>query len=204
MNVDLLLPIFPLKGVIFFPGTELPLNIFEKRYLEMIDFALTKDKKIGIIQNIDDEKIYKIGCVGKIISFNETEDNRYIISLRGENIFSVISELPLEKKFRFVKANVHKQFIGDFKSFEDSYHDKKIIIEKYTKLIKQKQPDIDFSLINNIDSPLLIKFIAMSAPFRPAEKQMLLEVKDLNELSNNIISLLDFYNNQEEGNETIN
>ena len=81
------IPVFPLNGAIFFPQSSLPLNIFEQRYLDMIDFALSKDRLIGMIQKDDNNKFYKIGCLGKIISFQETSDGRYLVDIIGKNYY---------------------------------------------------------------------------------------------------------------------
>ena len=89
----IVLPIFPLNGVIFFPNSNLPLNIFEERYLEMIDFSLSSNRLIGMIQTDINNKLYKIGCIGKINSFYETKDGRYIINLIGKNYFSITKQM---------------------------------------------------------------------------------------------------------------
>ena len=201
MNNDLILPIFPLNGVIFFPGTELPLNIFESRYIEMIDYSLAQNKKIGMIQTQGNGKLFTIGCVGKIISYNETNDGRYVISLKGESIFNVIEEKKIQKKFRIVSAKTSKAFIDEK---ENISFDKDILVNKYLKLIKKSQPDISLDMINNIETSLLIKFIAMSSPFQAAEKQMLLEVKNLKNLLDLTSSLLDFYNNKNDESKSVN
>ena len=191
MNKEFCIPIFPLNGVIFFPGTELPLNIFEKRYIDMIDYSLTRNKKIGMIQTQKNGKLFNKGCVGKIVSYNETSDGRYLISLKGENIFTVLQEKNLNKKFRIVSAKTSEVFV---KKENDNFFQKKIFINKYLNLIKESQPDISLDIINNIETPLLIKFVAMSSPFQIAEKQMLLEAKSLKGLFETTNSLLDFYN----------
>ena len=89
-------PIFPLNGVILFPKTNLPLNIFEKRYLKMVDYSLRNNKLIGMIQTRVGDELYSIGCIGKINSFNETEDGRYLISLVGQSFFKVIKEYKIK------------------------------------------------------------------------------------------------------------
>jgi Lon protease-like protein len=94
------IPIFPLNGAVLFPGTSLPLNIFEKRYIEMVDYALSKERYIGMIQSDEKNKLYNIGCIGKIHSFSETTDGRYLISLQGTNCFKV-------KKDIFFQHNIH-------------------------------------------------------------------------------------------------
>ena len=99
------IPIFPLNGAVLFPGTSLPLNIFEKRYLEMVDYALSKKRCIGMIQSDKKNKLYNIGCIGKIHSFSETTDGRYLISLQGTNCFKVKKEL--EKKIsNFISTGI--------------------------------------------------------------------------------------------------
>ena len=100
------LPIFPLNGVVLFPDTNLPLNIFEKRYLEMVDYALARDRCIGMIQTTSNNQLYNVGCVGKINSFNETNDGRYLISLQGTNCFKVDKELEKTFNFRIVEAKL--------------------------------------------------------------------------------------------------
>ena len=82
--MTIIIPLFPLNGVIFFPNSQLPLNIFEEKYLEMIDYSLSTNRLIGMIQS-NDNKFYKVGCLGKITSFFETENNRYVINLSGKN-----------------------------------------------------------------------------------------------------------------------
>ena len=100
------IPIFPLNGAVLFPGTSLPLNIFEKRYIEMVDYALSNDRFIGMIQSDEKNKLYNIGCIGKIHSFSETTDGRYLISLQGTNCFKVKKELEKKYKFRLVEAEM--------------------------------------------------------------------------------------------------
>ena len=95
------IPIFPLNGAVLFPGTSLPLNIFEKRYIEMVDYALSKERCIGMIQFDGKNNLYNIGCIGKIHSFSETTDGRYLISLQGTNCFKIKKELEKRYKFRF-------------------------------------------------------------------------------------------------------
>ena len=98
------IPIFPLSNVIFFPETDLPLNIFEKRYIQMVDMSLKNEKLIGIVQPKTEADLYSIGCLGKITSFTETEDKRYIINLRGISKFKIIEEIENEYLFREFKV----------------------------------------------------------------------------------------------------
>ena len=96
------LPIFPLNGAVLFPGTTLPLNIFENRYIEMVNYSLANNRLIGMIQSNENGELYKIGCIGKISSFNETGDGRYLISLNGTNCFRVLNEVSPSFNFRTV------------------------------------------------------------------------------------------------------
>ena len=100
------LPIFPLNGAVLFPGTSLPLNIFENRYLEMVNYSLARDRFIGMIQTNENDDLFDIGCIGKIHSFNETADGRYLISLQGTNCFKVKKELEKKYKFRLIEAEI--------------------------------------------------------------------------------------------------
>ncbi len=191
---DLKIPLFPLNGVIFFPNTNLPLNIFEERYLDMINHSLKSNRLIGMIQVNKKGDFYSIGCVGKINSFSETDDGRYIINLIGQNYFKINKRLP--DTFKFVMAKVDIVIKNDetakknLKSFN-----KKLLLEKYKEFVYGQGIEIDLSAIHQIDDEDLIKFVAMSCPFSTEDKQMLLETFDLTDLNNKLINLFDFYQN---------
>ena len=195
------LPIFPLNGVVLFPGTNLPLNIFEKRYIEMVDYALSKERCIGMIQSDEKNNLYNIGCIGKIHSFSETTDGRYLISLQGTNCFKIKKELQKSYNFRLIKAE-----ILDFKE-DKIYIDengKDILLQKYSKYIKVKNIDLNIGEIQNIDINQIIKFIAMISPFSDIEKQVLLETKNLNEFYNKLRSILELEIVEDNNNKTLN
>ncbi len=196
MSSKLNIPIFPLNGAIFFPDTNLPLNIFEERYLKMVDFALANQKKIGMIQIKNDKSFYSIGCVGKISSYDETEDGRYLINLVGLNYFVLGKEILPRKKFKIHEINISNKKGGYLNEVENLNYD--LLIESYTKFIKKKNLLIDCDMLKKIEKSLLIKFIAMSSPFSVEEKQMLLETFNLNELAKKIIGLLDYHLSEEE------
>ena len=99
------IPIFPLNGAVLYPETNLPLNIFEDRYIEMVDFALSNKRLIGMIQADEKENLFSVGCLGKITSFNETKDGRYLINLEGMNLFLLKKEISSDFKFRMVEAS---------------------------------------------------------------------------------------------------
>ena len=194
-------PIFPLNGAVLFPGTSLPLNIFEKRYIEMVDYALSKQKCIGMIQSDEKNNLYNIGCIGKIHSFSETTDGRYLISLQGTNCFKVKRELEKKHKFRLIEAeilafNEDKDFVNE--------KQKNNLLEKYRQYIKVKKINLNLKEIQNIDFNQIIKFIAMISPFSDIEKQALLETNNLNDFYKKLQSILELEIVENNNNKTIN
>ena len=196
------LPIFPLNGAVLFPETSLPLNIFEKRYIDMVDYSLAREREIGMIQTMNNGDLCKIGCVGKIHSFNETNDGRYLISLQGLNCFEVVKEIDVDYSFRIVRANVIK---GINREDDKLDNDKKSnILKKYKKYISFKKINIDLSEIDGIEIYQLMKFIAMISPFKDIEKQALLETDSVEDFYNKLLSIIDFDIASELGNKTLN
>ena len=196
------LPIFPLNGAVLFPETSLPLNIFEKRYIDMVDYSLAREREIGMIQTMNNGDLCKIGCVGKIHSFNETNDGRYLISLQGLNCFEVVKEIDVDYSFRIVRANVIK---GINREDDKLDNDKKSnILKKYKKYISFKKINIDLTEIDGIEIYQLMKFIAMISPFKDIEKQALLETDSVEDFYNKLLSIIDFDIASELGNKTLN
>ena len=196
------LPIFPLNGAVLFPETSLPLNIFEKRYIDMVNYSLAREREIGMIQTMSNGDLYKIGCIGKIHSFNETNDGRYLISLQGLNCFEVVKEIHVDYSFRIVRANVIKSVNKDNNKLDN---DKKLnILEKYKKYISLKKINIDLSEIDGIEIYQLMKFIAMISPFKDIEKQALLETDNVEDFYYKLLSIIDFDIASELGNKTLN
>ncbi len=195
------LPIFPLNGAVLFPGTSLPLNIFEKRYIEMIDYSLTRNRLIGMIQTDENKNLHKVGCVGKIHSFNETVDGRYLISLQGINCFTVNRELNENYTFRIVNAhNIKNDEINDY--FNEN--EKNNLINKYKDYIILKNINLDLGEIEKIELTQLMKFIAMVSPFNDIDKQVLLETKNLREFYIKLLSIIDLELVGDFSNDTIN
>ena len=191
MNSKLIIPIFPLNGEIFFPNTNLPLNIFETRYIEMIDYALSNQKKIGIIQIKDNNNFYSVGCVGKINFYNETKNGKYIINLTGLNYFTLGKEIISKNKFKIHETTIISSKKNNSVILNETKYKK--LVELYLKYIEINKIKIDISFINQVEKSLSIKFIAISSTFTIPEKQMLLETFDINKLMENIIILLEFY-----------
>ena len=186
--------VFPLSNFIIFPNTTVPLNIFEPRYIDMINDSMKSDKMIGLIQpknSINNPKVpelYEVGCIGKIHSFNETSDGRYLISLSGENCFKVLEEVETKNSFRMVKFNQLENF-KEKNSFTKS--EKISLLEYYEKYIKIKNLNLDLKEIKEIDCDQLIKFIAMISPFKNIEKQALLESESLKKFYLKLISIIE-------------
>ena len=194
------LAIFPLNGAVLFPGTNLPLNIFENRYIEMINFALSKDRCIGMIQTTEKSKLYNVGCIGKINSFNETSDGRYLISLQGLSCFKVIKEIKKKYKFRMIKAEILDNHKEEVFTKDEKFN----ILKKYKRYIKSKEINIDLTEIEKIDLEQLIKFIAMVSPFKNIEKQMLLESLNQRDFYLKLESIIDLEIFDELDNKSIN
>ena len=186
INLPLKVPIFPLKGVILFPNTVLPLNIFEPRYVAMIQKTLmSKHRMIGMVQPYvtNDKKnklkVHQIGCLGKIFKFEELEDKRFLISLRGVSRFKVVSEKLTKLGYKtseiifqdFEKDNV------DYKDKEFKFKNDKRLKMVLKKYFEEKDLTPDWGYIDKCENRILVDQIAMICPFEPEEKQMLLESK---------------------------
>ena len=183
------IPIFPLNGVVLFPKTNLPLNIFEDRYIAMVDYALSKDRLIGMIQIKNTGKLFNIGCLGKITGFNETNDGRYLINLEGINCFVLKKELTKQYNFRIVDAMILENTTK--KNYKLKSELKNKILDGYKRYIKEKNINIDLSEIINIKTEQLAKFIAMVSPFDDIDKQMLLEITETEEFCKKLLSILE-------------
>ena len=182
------IPIFPLNGAVLFPKTNLPLNIFEDRYIAMIDYALSKDRLVGMIQSKNTGELFNIGCIGKIISFNETNDGRYLINLEGINCFFLKKELTKKHNFRIVDAMILENKTK--KNYRIKGELKNKILDNYKYYIKEKGININLSKIINIRTEQLAKFIAMISPFDDIDKQMLLEITENEVFCEKLLSIL--------------
>ena len=182
------IPIFPLNGAVLFPKTNLPLNIFEDRYIAMIDYALSKDRLVGMIQSKNTGELFNIGCIGKIISFNETNDGRYLINLEGVSCFVLKKELTKKYNFRIVDVMFLENKTK--KNYRIKSELKNKIIDNYKQYIKEKGININLSEIINIGTEQLAKFIAMVSPFDDIDKQMLLEITETEVFCEKLLSIL--------------
>ena len=186
INLPLKVPIFPLKGVIMFPNSILPLNIFEPRYIAMVEKTLmSKHRMIGVVQPFvtkDKEnqlKVHEIGCLGKIFKFEELEDKRFLISLKGISRFKVVSE-ELTKLGYKTSEIIFEDFEKDNMEYEDEefkFKNDKRLKTALKKYFKEKDLNPDWGYIDKCENRSLVDQIAMICPFEPEEKQMLLEAK---------------------------
>ena len=181
------IPVFPLNGAVLFPKTNLPLNIFEERYIDMVDYSLSNQRLIGMIQQKQNGELYNIGCYGKIISFNETIDKRYIINLEGIGCYRVINEVKTDYKFRMCEISLY----SNFKDTNLEPDLKPQILEKYKKYNKIKEIDVILEEIAKLELDELLKFIVMVSPFEISIKQMLLELKTNKELYEKVLSTIE-------------
>ena len=202
------IPVFPLSNFIIFPKTTVPLNIFEPRYIEMIDDAMKENRMIGMIQpknstqNIP--KLYNVGCVGKITSFNETEDGRYLIVLSGISRFKIIEELETPKLYRNFKVDFENFFYDlDEKREEIKFSDLKLIFKNLKSLFIKQGYIIDWKELEKQTLDQTINTLAMASPFSLEEKQVLLETINLNERKKKLEQILSTYSFDNFENKTI-
>ena len=175
------IPIFPLTGAVLFPKTQLPLNIFEPRYVQMLNAALaTSHKFIGMIQPIggSDNSLKKVGCVGRVTSYNETDDHRYLITLSGIIRFEIENELDTTTQYRQVEVN-YENFITDLKSEDVTNVDRESLLKLIKKYLKNKSLLADWDIIQQTPTEQLINYSGVLVPFTPEEKQLLLEARTI-------------------------
>ena len=214
MNKDNLpkkLPVFPLSNFIIFPKTTVPLNIFETRYVEMINDSMKSNKLIGMIQprvlnNQDDftPELYQVGCMGKITSFKETEDGRYLIDLKGIIRFRILEEINSDKKYRECKIDF-QNFYEDLenKKEELKFSDLELIFKDLKTLFERRGFIINWKGLEKQSLDETINALAMASPFTLEEKQVLLEAKDLKIRKTKIAEILTTYTFDKFNNTTI-
>ena len=168
----------------------------------MVDFALTRDRCIGMIQTTSNNLIYNVGCVGKINSFSETNDGRYLISLQGTNCFKVDKELEKTFNFRIVEAKLLNNLNST--NILLSKKQKINLLSKYEKYIAVKNINLNLEELKEIDVSQLIKFIAMISPFKNEDKQVLLEAESLLEFYDKLVSIIEIEILGDYSNNTIN
>ena len=200
--------IFPLSNFIFFPQTTVPLNIFEPRYIQMIDDAMKGDRIIGMVQPKKSNQtipiLYNVGCAGKIISFNETEDGRYLIVLDGISRFKILEELNNDKLYRECKVNFDK-FSNDINNQKEEikFSDLELIFKNLKSLFNKQGYTINWKELEKQSLDQTINALSMASPFSLEEKQVLLETINLNERKLKLEEILKTYTFDNFSNKTL-
>ena len=193
-------PVFPISNFIIFPKTTVPLNIFEPRYIQMINESMKSNKLIGMIQpktsSIDLTKpiLHEIGCLGKIMSFKETDDGRYIIELKGLIRFKIVKEIKSPREYREYEIDF-EDFNHDLdeKIEKIKFSDLELIFKNLKSLFEKRGFIINWKELEKQSLNETINALAMASPFTLEEKQMLLEARDLNIRKNKISEILNTY-----------
>ena len=204
-----IIPIFPLSNFIFFPNTSAPLNIFEPRYIQMIDQSIKSNRMIGMIQpkglsNPQKNELFKVGSLGKISSFNETDDGRYVIILNGISRFNIVDEVDNGKPFREFKIN-YKGFENDLKIDETdiNFSDLNLIFNDLKKIFEKQGYVINWSEREKQNLDQTINTLSMASPFSKEEKQMLLEANSLELRKKKLEQIIKLYSSDNFSNKTI-
>ena len=187
-----IIPVFPLSGVIFFPNSNLPLNIFEQRYLDLVEHAIHRNKLMGMIQSKrKGEQVYSVGCLGKINDYKKSSDGRILVNLVGITRFEVLNEIKNSKLYREFKVN-YKKFNLDLKNTLDEINTEilmkkvKVFFEKSGLLLNWRE----FEKLNILQK---INTLAMIAPVTNEEKQKLLESVSISDKIKNLENIINFY-----------
>jgi len=205
------IPVFPLSNFIIFPKTTVPLNIFEPRYVEMINDSMKKNKFIGMIQpkSINNENslapsLHKIGCLGKITSFKETDDGRYLIDLKGIIRFKILKEIADNKPYRSCEINF-ENYLNDLSEKKENlkFSDLELIFKDLKQLFEKRGFIINWKALEKQSLDETINALAMASPFSLEEKQVLLEAVNLNLRKNKIAEILSTYTFDEYNNTTL-
>jgi len=191
-NLPSALPVFPLNGVIFFPKTNLPLNIFEERYLNLVNDAYGKDKLMGMVQSKKESgSVYQVGCLGRISDYQKSKDGRILINLTGISRFKILEEISNDKLYR--------EFKVDYKDFSEDWIEKsnpidaRSLMDNAKKFFKRNGLLLNWQEFEKLDQSQKINTLAMIAPITNEEKQKLLESISLKNKVETLESIISFY-----------
>lgn len=188
------IPVFPLSAALLLPGGRMPLNIFEPRYVQMIDEVLGGNRLIGMVQPALDgatrddgePKLCEVGCVGRITSFAETSDGRYLISLNGVCRFRIAEELEVRTPFRQCRI---VPFVADLGEEQSGDVDRAGLLKAFRQYLEANDLQADWESVSRADNATLVNALSMMAPYGPAEKQALLEALDLKTRAETLIAI---------------
>ena len=187
------IPVFPLRSAIFFPETNLPLNIFEPRYLKMVEKVIKGDGHMGMVQSKEiDGSVFEVGCLGKINSHKKTEDGRILINLQGLTRFKISKEINNDEPFRefFVNYDDFKNDIKKNYSINDNFFNK--LIENSKKLFEKQGMGLNWTELSKLKKSQQVYTLVMISPFSVSEKQKLLEIPEINDITKTFIQLTNF------------
>ena len=198
-----IIPVFPLSGVIYFPKTNLPLNIFEQRYLDLVNDTFSKDKLMGMVQSQKSGKeIYKVGCLGKISDFQKSRDGRVLINLTGITRFNILQEIENRKLYREFKVD-YKNFELDLINSTEDFSTQSLM-EKAKIFFKRNGLLLNWREFEKLDELQKINTLSMISPVTNEEKQKLLESLTIKDKVNTLESIISFYLHEVNfGNQTI-
>jgi len=210
-NLPKKLAVFPLSNFIIFPKTTVPLNIFEPRYIDMINDSMKTNKLVGMIQpilskdnNDNIPELHEIGCMGKITNFTETKDSRYLIELKGLIRFKIINEIKSNKKYRECEINFENYYDDlETKKEDIKFSDLELIFKDLKSLFEKRGFIINWKALEKQSLDETINALAMASPFTIEEKQVLLEAKNLNIRKTKIAEILTTYSFDQYNNTTI-
>ena len=188
------IPLFPLAGAIVLPRGQLPLNVFEPRYLNMVDDVMAGDRIIGMIQPVggpvQSPSLSGVGCAGRITSFAETSDGRYLITLTGVSRFRMTGELPSAAPYRQARADF-LSYEGDLSPHEEAgSFDRALLLEALRVYLERREMDVDWDAAGTAPPEALVNSLAMALPFDPGAKQALLEAADVERRAETLTALL--------------
>ncbi|MEZ5840374.1 MAG: LON peptidase substrate-binding domain-containing protein [Hyphomicrobiales bacterium] len=188
------MPVFPLSAALLLPRGQLPLNIFEPRYLAMLDDVLGGDRMIGMVQPEirrggvrnaeevglpDAPRLARVGCAGRLTSFTETQDGRYLITLNGVSRFHIVEEIETDKPYRLCRIDA-EPFSSDFvPGFGEEAVDRAALLAAFRAYLDTNDMDADWDNVAQVSNEVLVNTLSMMSPYGPAEKQALLEAPDL-------------------------
>ena len=190
------LPLFPLTGAMLLPRGHLPLNVFEPRYLEMVDYALQGDRLIGMIQPVENEettlrpRLSHVGCAGKILAFQETGDNRYLITLQGVCRFRLTGEMESATAWRAGFCDF-APFAGDLAEIQGADLPRHRLLDALKTYLTNRDMQADWNSVLTAPAEALVNALAMMCPFAPTEKQALLEAASFDERATTLLALLE-------------
>ena len=186
------IPVFPLRGVIYFPKTNLPLNIFEQRYIDLVNDTYNKDKLMGMVQSQKNgDEVYKVGCLGKISDLQKSQDGRILINLTGITRFNIIKEVKNDKLYREFSVD-YKNFDLDLKSLSED-HGVEGLMNKAKVFFKKNGLLLNWREFEKLDKVQKINTLSMISPVTNEEKQKLLEALTTKDKIQTLENIISFY-----------